>query len=71
MKKIEIKIKGELDKKWTEWFENMNIQYYEGNTVLSGSIIDQSALHGILNKIRDLNLELILVNSEFDINNNK
>ena len=71
MKKIEIKIKGELDKKWTEWFENMNIQYYEGNTVLSGSIIDQSALHGILNKIRDLNLELIFVNSEFDINNNK
>ena len=71
MKKIKIKIKGELDKKWTEWFENMNIQYYEGNTVLSGSILDQSALHGILNKIRDLNLELILVNSEFDINNNK
>jgi len=57
-----IKIKGHLDQKWMEWFEGLEMAY-EGNcTILSGHIKDQAAMHGILNKIRDLNLKLISVN---------
>ena len=61
---IKIKIKGQLDKKWTEWFENMQIIYDDENTILTGEVKDQAALHGIINKIRDLNLKLISVNPD-------
>ena len=59
----EIKIKGELDPIWMEWFENLTLTHdCEGNTVLTGPIVDHTALHSILLKIRDLNLKLISVN---------
>lgn len=59
----QIKIKGELDPVWAEWFEGMTLMHDDdGNTVLSGCIIDQTALHSILTKVRDLNLKLISVN---------
>lgn len=59
----EIKVKGELDPVWMEWFENLTLTHdCEGNTVLTGPIIDHTALHSILLKIRDLNLKLISVN---------
>ena len=59
----EIKIKGELDPLWMEWFENLTLTHdCEGNTVLTGPIVDHTALHSILLKIRDLNLKLISVN---------
>ena len=59
----EIKIKGELDPLWMEWFENLTLAHdCEGNTVLTGPIVDHTALHSILLKIRDLNLKLISVN---------
>jgi len=64
MKQIKIEIEGHVDKKWAEWFEEMKINYYEGTTVLTGNLPDQSALHGLLNKIRDLNLTLISVKTE-------
>lgn len=60
---FEIKVKGHLDSHWSEWFEGMVITYDEhGHTILSGSVADQAALHGLLNKIRDMNLSLIAVN---------
>jgi hypothetical protein len=58
----EIRIRGRLDEDWAEWFDNMNLTHTsEGQTILTGPIPDQAALHGILNRIRDLNLELISV----------
>jgi hypothetical protein len=58
----EIKIKGRLDAGWSEWFADMTLTHLEGDeTLLSGSLIDQAALHGVLERIRDLNLTLISV----------
>ena len=59
----QIKIRGELDPAWTEWFEGLALTHdAEGNTLLTGPIVDQTALHSMLLKIRDLNLKLISVN---------
>ena len=63
----EFKIKGLLDDHWQQWFEGMTLKRQEGveanqdTTLLSGRIVDQPALHGLLAKIRDLNLTLISV----------
>jgi hypothetical protein len=58
----EIKIKGHLDPCWSESFGNLRLIHLEGNeTILSGSLPDQAALHGLLERIRDLNLTLISV----------
>ena len=57
-----ITIEGHLDLNWSDWFDNMTISYDEqGNTVLTGPVIDQPALHGILDRIQNLNLTLISV----------
>lgn len=59
----EIKVKGYLDSHWSEWFDDLTMTYDEcGHTLLSGPVTDQAALHGLLNKIRDMNLALISVN---------
>ncbi len=59
----QIKIKGHLSSLWTEWFEGLTIILEEdGNTLLSGTVIDQAALHGLLKKVRDLGMPLLLVN---------
>lgn len=61
--RYQIKIQGELDAIWAEYFEGLAITYDSaGNTVLTGPIIDHTALHSILLKIRDLNLKLVSVN---------
>ena len=58
----EIKIKDHLDSHWEHWFEGMTIKHTAGGqTILSGEVVDQSALHGLLEKIRNLNLTLISV----------
>ncbi len=58
----EIKIKGFLDPRWSDWFAGLTLTHLEGNdTLLSGPLPDQAALHGLLERIRDLNLKLISV----------
>jgi hypothetical protein len=62
MAAYEIRVKGHLDKHWSEWFDGLTIANVEnGDAVLSGEIVDQPALHGVLNKVRDLGLPLIAV----------
>lgn len=56
-----IKVKGCLDDKWSGWLEGFSIAYEEDSTILVGVLPDQSGLHGLLNKIRDLNLQLLAV----------
>ncbi len=58
----EIKIKGHLDPSWSENFAGLKLTHLkEEETLLSGSLPDQAALHGLLERIRDLNLTLISV----------
>ena len=56
-----IKLKGRLDHKWSDWFEQMAISSEGGETTLTGPVSDQAALHGLLIRIRDLNLTLLSV----------
>ena len=59
----QIKLKGQLDGSWADWFDSMTITLDdEKNTLLTGLLIDDAALHGILKKIRDLGLPLLSVN---------
>ena len=61
---FQIKIKGHLGQQWAGRFDGLTITLEEdGNTLLSGPIVDQSALHGILKKIRDLGMPLLSVNT--------
>ncbi|MFC1964732.1 hypothetical protein ACFLWG_01845 [Chloroflexota bacterium] len=58
-----IKVKGQLDTSRSEWFEGWTITPEpDGNTLLTGPVADQSALHGVLIKIRNLNLPIVSVN---------
>jgi hypothetical protein len=56
-----IKLRGCLDPKWSDWFEQMAISTEDGETILTGPVADQAALHGLLIRIRDLNLTLLSV----------
>jgi hypothetical protein len=61
-KNYEIKIQGHLDAKWSEWFYGMSITHEDdGTTTLYGSLPDQIVLHSILDRIRDMNVQLISV----------
>ena len=59
----QIRIKGHLGPQWTVWFDGLTITLEEdGNTLLAGTVVDQAALHGLLKKVRDLGMPLLLVN---------
>ena len=55
----EIRVKGRVDSRWFQCYEGLGVTYQAGDTILSGPIRDQSALHGVLERVRDLNLVLI------------
>ena len=58
----EIRVKGELNLRWSDWFDGFTITpVSEGETLLTGTVADQAALHGVLHKIRDLGLPLLSV----------
>jgi hypothetical protein len=59
----QIRVKGQLSSQWADWFEGLTITLEEnGNTLLTGPVVDQAALHGVLKKVRDLGLPLVSVN---------
>jgi hypothetical protein len=60
---FQIRLKGHLGSQWTEWFEGLTITREEGGTtLLTGLVVDQAALHGLLRKVRDLGIPLLAVN---------
>ncbi len=63
---VEIEIQGRLEERWSPWFDDMDITVKNQTsgptvTILRGMVADQAALHGVLNRIRDLNIPLISV----------
>ncbi|MFC2030567.1 hypothetical protein ACFLWA_07565 [Chloroflexota bacterium] len=58
----EIRIKGHLEDRWADWFGGLTITLEEnGDTLLTGPVVDQAALHGLLRKVRDLGMPLVSV----------
>ena len=58
----EIRLAGHLDQRWGEWFDGLALTHQsDGTTVLHGPVVDQAALHGLLQKVRDLGLPLVSV----------
>jgi len=59
----QIRVKSHLGSDWTDWFEGLTITLEDnGDTLLTGPVIDQAALHGLLKKVRDLGMRLVSVN---------
>ena len=73
MPRVEIKVEGQLDENWAEWLDGLTITHTrQGETILVGQIKDQSALYGLIAKLRDLGLQLISVSSgEFKVKRHK
>jgi len=60
--RYEIRLKGHLDTRWADWFGGLSLTHHsDGITVIHGPVADQAALHGLLQKVRDLGLPLISV----------
>jgi hypothetical protein len=60
--RCEIRLKGHLDTRWAAWFDGLTLSHEsDGTTVILGPVVDQAALHGLLQKVRDLGLPLVSV----------
>ncbi len=58
----EIRLKGHLDSRWAAWFDGLSLTHdSDGTTVISGPVVDQAALHGLLQKVRDVGIPLVSV----------
>ena len=63
MQQVEIRVRGQIDERWSEWLDGLAVTHTtEGETVLTGSVVDQSALYGLIARLRDLGLPLLSVN---------
>ena len=61
--RYEIRLKGHLDSRWVTWFDGLTLTTCsDGTTTIQGVVVDQSALHGLLQKVRDVGVPLISVN---------
>ena len=64
MLQIQIRVKGQIDERWSEWLDGLTITHTgEGETVLTGEVLDQSALYGLIAKLRDLGLPLLAMDA--------
>jgi hypothetical protein len=62
MLRAEIRVKGQIDQDWSDWFEGLTVTHTDQDeTILAGEVIDQSALYGLVAKLRDLGLPLVSV----------
>jgi hypothetical protein len=64
--KVEIRVRGQIDKAWSEWLSELHIEHREwkNETILTGFVPDQAALYGLLAKLRDIGLELVSFETE-------
>ena len=64
MQQVEIRVKGQIDAHWSDWFEGLTVaRANQDETILTGLVFDQSALYGLLAKLRDLGLPLLSVST--------
>ena len=60
--RYEIRLSGHLDAHWSTWFDGLAVAHeQDGTTVITGSVLDQAALHGLIGRVRDLGLPLVSV----------
>ena len=58
----DIRLKGHLDSRWAAWFDGLSLTHdSDGTTIISGPVLDQAALHGLLQKVRDVGIPLVSV----------
>ena len=63
VRRYRIRLRGHLETRWAAWFEGMTLSHErDGSTILSGQVVDQAALHGLLQRVRDLGVPLVSVN---------
>ncbi|MET4638167.1 hypothetical protein [Mycetocola sp. 2940] len=63
-RRYEIRVEGQLDQSWSDWFDGFTLtSEVDGTTILTGPVVDQAALHGLLGRVRDLGVPLISVNA--------